>query len=71
MSKFSSFIRSIKSQMKENEIIVSGQPPFRMATFASDQVIGRTIREKGQWEENNILDVVKWLGIKIEDKTWG
>lgn len=70
MSKLSSFIRSIKSQMKENEIIVSGQPPFRMATFSSDQVIGRTIREQGQWQENHIIDVVKWLGIKIEDKTF-
>jgi FkbM family methyltransferase len=70
MSKLSSFIRSLRIKKIEYDIIISGRPPFRMATLASDQVIGRTIREQGRWQENHIIDVVKWLDMTVKGKTF-
>jgi hypothetical protein len=58
MSKLSKFIRNLHTKTIDHDIIVTGQPPFRMATFATDQIIGRTIREKGQWEEYAFLNLL-------------
>jgi FkbM family methyltransferase len=61
MSKLSSFVRKLRQRPSNDSILVTGEPPFRMATLASDRIIGKTIREKGAWEENTILKVKAFL----------
>lgn len=55
---------SLAQLLPETEIVVTGNPPLRMATFLRDRYIGESIRLNGFAEERAILDVTNFTGIR-------
>ncbi|MGB8816535.1 MAG: FkbM family methyltransferase, partial [Rhizobiaceae bacterium] len=52
------------------DILITGKPPFRMATFDKDRVIGLLIRLYGHFQEDAVLDVIKFVGLDPRRKTF-
>lgn len=77
MSRLSSYLRSLKIRKpsrlhdfdknpalasSREEIVITGHPPHRMATFSADEIIGSSIRQTGKFQEDAILKVLDFVG---------